>query len=154
MSGKVIAIVDDEPHMVDMLSTFLQIKGYQTRGAYSGEEGVTLVQNENPDALLLDLMLPDIEGFEVCQRLRAIPTYATLPILIVTARTDPESRTRADKVGANAYLTKPVKFPELMAELERLFSAPPPPSPPSPVPPPPTLPPPPPPPGIPPPPAS
>ena len=125
MPEKTIVVVDDEPHMVDMISTFLQIKGYQPRGAYSGEDGVVMVQIERPDALLLDLMLPDIDGFQVCQKLRAIPDFAALPILIVSARVDPEARQQATAAGANGYLTKPVDFPTLMSELERLFAAPP-----------------------------
>jgi len=123
-ADKVIAIVDDEPHMVEMLSTFLKIKGYQTRGVNSGQEGLVLVQTEKPDAVLLDLMLPDIEGFEVCQKLRAMPDYAKLPILIVSARTDAASQARAEQAGASAYLTKPVNFPLLMTELDRLIKAP------------------------------
>ena len=124
MPDKVIAIIDDEPHMVEMLSTFLKIKGYQTRGVNSGQEGLVLVQTEQPDALLLDLMLPDIEGFEVLKKLRAMPAYADLPVLIVSARTDAASQTRAKQAGANAYLTKPINFPQLMAELDRLLKTP------------------------------
>jgi len=122
MADKVIAIVDDEPLMVDMLSTFLQLKGYQIRKAYSGQDGLTLVQVEKPNVLLLDLMLPDIDGFQVCERLRQMPDHAQLPILIVSARTDQVSMARAKQCGASGYLTKPVRFPQLLEELERLIS--------------------------------
>ncbi len=121
MPGKILAIVDDEPLMVDMLSTFLKLKGYQVRGVYSGQEGLSLVEKETPDALLLDLMLPDIDGFKVCQTLRALPAFATMPIIIVSARTDPASKTKAIEAGASAYITKPVRFPDLLAELDRLL---------------------------------
>jgi DNA-binding response OmpR family regulator len=121
MPGKVIAIVDDEPHMVDLLSTYLKLRGYEVRGVYTGEDALTMVQVENPDALLLDLMLPDIDGFEVCRRLRATPAFARLPIIVVSARTDQDAVNLATRAGANAYLTKPVKFPDLISELTRLL---------------------------------
>jgi DNA-binding response OmpR family regulator len=123
VAGKTIAIVDDEPHIVDMLSTFLRIKGYRTCSADSGEKVPVLLQLEHPDALLLDLMLPDIDGFEVLARLRAAPATAKLPVLIVSARTDLASKTRAEQVGANGYFTKPVRMPVLIAALERLLNS-------------------------------
>lgn len=122
MSPKVIAVVDDEPMIVEMLTTFLNVKGFEVRGVYSGQDGLTLVEVENPDLLILDLMLPDIEGYEVAERLRAMPSFAKLPILILSARTDQASINRAEQAGASAYLTKPVKFPVLLAEIERLLN--------------------------------
>ncbi|MBI5960730.1 MAG: response regulator [Chloroflexi bacterium] len=122
-NDKTIVIVDDEPFIVDMLSTFLEIKGYQVHGAYSGEDGLATVQVEKPDAVLLDLMLPDIDGLEVMSRLRAMPDFADLPIIIVSARTDTESKVRAEQGGANDYMTKPVQMPVLADLLSRLLSA-------------------------------
>jgi two-component system OmpR family response regulator len=119
---KTIVIVDDEPHIVDMLSTFLTIKGFTPRGAYTGQDGLIMVGLEKPAALLLDLMLPDIDGFEVCRQLRGNPAHEKLPILIISARTDPEAQQLAAKAGADAYFTKPVRFPELMVELNRLWA--------------------------------
>ena len=118
---KVILVIDDEPLVVDMITTFLGFKGYEVRGAYNGEDGLTLIPLEKPDALLLDLMLPDIEGFEICARVRAMPDFAHLPVLIITARSDPESKKRAERAGANGYLTKPLRMPDLVAELEKLL---------------------------------
>jgi len=122
MSQPVIVVVDDEPFIVDMIRTFLQLKGYTVHGVHTGQEGLILTQVERPDALLLDLMLPDIEGFEVCRRLRAMPELARLPILIISARYDPESRKRAERAGATAYLIKPLKMPQLVAELEKALA--------------------------------
>jgi CheY-like chemotaxis protein len=118
-----LLIVDDEPLTVDMLQTFLQINGYETIGALNGEDGLVMVQVEQPEMMILDLMLPDIEGFEVCRRIRTLPDYARyagIPVLVLSARIEESSRKRAMEVGANAYLTKPVKFPDLLAELRRL----------------------------------
>jgi CheY-like chemotaxis protein len=115
-----VAIIDDEPLLVDMLTTFLKIKGFRVCSADSGEDGLTLVRIEKPDLLLLDLMLPDIDGFKVCQQLRATPDFAQMPILIVSARAESASMAHAETVGATGYMTKPVKLPMLLEEVQRL----------------------------------
>ncbi len=117
-----LLIVDDEPFTVEMLESFLQINGYETVGAFNGEDGLVLVSVEQPEAVILDLMLPDLEGFEVCQRIRRQPESANLPVLIMSARTDVDARERAAAAGANGYLVKPVNFPHLLAELKRLLA--------------------------------
>jgi DNA-binding response OmpR family regulator len=125
MSGKTIVVVDDEPLIVEMITMFFELNGYTVHGVNTGREGLVLVDVEKPDVLLLDLMMPDIEGFEVAAQLRAEPEFAHLPIVIITARIDPESRKRAIKAGATVYLTKPLKMPEVLAEVERVLRAPP-----------------------------
>ena len=117
-----LLIVDDEPFTVEMLQSFLQINGYETVGALNGEDGLVLVKVEQPEAVILDLMLPDIEGYEVCQRIRSYPDSAKLPVLIVSARTDAASRERAEAAGANGYMIKPVNFSQLLSELKRLLA--------------------------------
>jgi DNA-binding response OmpR family regulator len=117
-----LLIVDDEPYTVDMLQTFLQINGYETVGALNGEDGLVLVRVEQPDIVILDLMLPDIEGFEVCERIRSYPPTTNLPVLIISARNDAAAKERARAAGANGYLVKPVQFAELLSELNRLLS--------------------------------
>lgn len=119
-----LLIVDDEAATVDMLSTYLTLQGHETVGAYSGEDGLVLVQVEKPDLLILDLMMPDIEGFEVCQRLRQNPEFQTLPVLIVSARTDQGSIDKAMSYGADGYLTKPINLPRLTSEIQRLLTQP------------------------------
>ncbi|MBN1564107.1 MAG: response regulator [Anaerolineae bacterium] len=120
MSGKTIAVVDDEPFTVEMITMFFRMKGYTVHGVHSGTEGLIVVQNEKPDVLLLDLMMPDIEGFEVAERLRAMPEFVDLPIVVISARIDSEARQRAMAAGATAYMTKPLKMPEVLAEVERV----------------------------------
>jgi DNA-binding response OmpR family regulator len=119
-----LLIVDDEEFTVDMLQTFLQINGYETIGAFNGEDGLVLAQVERPEMVILDLMLPDLEGYEVCRRLRTFPDGANIPVIVLSARTESASKERALSAGANAYLTKPVQFPNLLAELNRLKSMP------------------------------
>jgi len=120
-----LLIVDDEPATVDMLAIFLKMRGYETVAAYSGNDGLLMVSVENPDLLILDLMMPDLEGFDVCQRLRENPQNARLPILIVSARTDQDSINRAMSLGADGYLTKPVDLKLLHTEVQRLLENPP-----------------------------
>lgn len=120
MSGKTVVIVDDEPAMVDMLTTFLTMKGFQVHGAYTGMAGLDAIERVHPDIVLLDLMLPDIDGFEVCRRLRSRPAYASLPVVIISARAETEAVERAMGAGANAYMVKPLRFPELLEEIAKL----------------------------------
>lgn len=119
--GTKLLIVDDEPFTVDMLETFLQLNGFETVGALNGQDGLTLVKVEQPELVILDLMLPDIEGYEVCKRIRAYPQSAGLPVLVLSARAESSSKDRAMEAGADAYLVKPVQFPQLLTELNRLL---------------------------------
>lgn len=120
-----LLIVDDETATVDMLSTYLGLVGHETVGAFSGEEGLSSVHSEQPDLLILDLMMPDLEGFDVCKRLRESGDYTTLPILIISARIDQPSIDRAMELGADSYLTKPIDLPGLTSEIKRLLENPP-----------------------------
>ena len=120
-----LLIVDDEAATVDMLSTYLGLIGHETVGAFSGEEGLASVYTEKPDLLILDLMMPDLEGFDVCKQLRESGDYTTLPILIISARFDQQSIDRAMSLGADVYLTKPIDLPKLTSEIIRLVENPP-----------------------------
>ncbi len=122
MAKKTILVVDDETHIVEMMTTFLSLKGYDVRGAHTGQSGLALALADPPDALLLDLMLPDLDGFEVCRQLRDVDELAHVPVLIISARTDPLSKQRAEDAGADAYFTKPVAMPQLISELEALLA--------------------------------
>jgi two-component system sensor histidine kinase ChiS len=122
MSGQVIVIIDDEPSLVEMLSIYLRMKGFETRSANTGQDGLTLVQVENPALLLLDLMLPDFDGYQVCRQLRAMSEFAHLPILVVSAHVEQTIISRAEQAGANGYMTKPIRLPELLGEINRLLS--------------------------------
>ncbi len=116
-----LLIVDDEPFTVDMLQTFLQLNGFETYGAFNGEDGLVLVQVEKPQIVILDLMLPDIEGYEVCKRIRDYPQTASLPVLVLSARAEAAAKEQALAAGADAFMVKPVQFPALLSELNRLL---------------------------------
>lgn len=121
VSGKLL-IIDDEEATVDMLKTFLEISGYETMSAYSGDDGLVLAKVESPTLVISDLMMPDLDGLEVCRRIRANEDLKDLPIIIISARTDQKIIDQAMTIGANAYLTKPIDLPALIGQIERLLT--------------------------------
>jgi DNA-binding response OmpR family regulator len=116
-----ILIVDDEPEIVDMLQTILDMRGYETVGAYNGTDGLLITRVDSPDLIILDMMLPDIEGVEVCRIVRADPSTANVPVVILSARTAQTEVERGLAAGANAYMTKPVNLPRLFDEIKKLL---------------------------------
>lgn len=116
-----ILIVDDEPENITMLGMVLQRRGFEIVGAPNGLDGLTLAEVEAPDAIILDLMLPDISGEEFCVRLRNHPAIAHLPIVVLSARFAEQSRDKALAAGANYYMAKPANFVELVNELNHLI---------------------------------
>jgi DNA-binding response OmpR family regulator len=106
-------IVEDHPDQAEMVARLLRLRDYEPVVAETGESGLRLVRELAPDVVLLDLMLPDINGFDVCRRLRSDPRTMLTPIVMLTALGDAENRTRGFRVGANAYVTKPYGMQEL-----------------------------------------
>jgi DNA-binding response OmpR family regulator len=97
-----------------MIEALIGASGHEVLGVRSGAEAIEHALREPYDVLLLDLMLPGMDGFEVCQRLRAEPTTSTLPIVVISALDDQESRERAMSLGATAYYSKPFRPLELL----------------------------------------
>ncbi len=113
---KRILIVEDEKNIVDILRFNLQREGYDTAEAYDGEAGLTLAGSERPDLILLDLMLPKLDGFEVCRRLRE--SGDNVPVIILTAREEEGDKVKGLETGADDYITKPFSMRELMARVK------------------------------------
>ena len=118
---KRILVVDDEPDLVDLVCFNLTEAGYQADSALSGREAMERLERSRPDLLILDLMLPDVEGTEICRRVRAEPRLRALPVLMLTARSEEVDRIVGFEVGADDYLTKPFSFLELMARIEAVL---------------------------------
>ena len=114
--GKTILIVEDEPNIVDILSFNLMKEGYQTIEAYDGATGLQLAKEQNPDLILLDVMLPGINGFEICKAIRA--SGSAVPILMLTAREEETDKVLGLELGADDYITKPFAVRELMARVK------------------------------------
>src|SRR6267142_3562934 len=113
-----LLVVEDSPKMASLLRRGLTEEGYAVDVVSNGVDGVWLATEESFDAILLDVVLPDIDGFEVCRRLRRAGRWA--PLLMLTARDDVSDRVRGLDVGADDYLTKPFAFEELFARVRSL----------------------------------
>ncbi len=113
---KTILIVDDEAPIVEMLKFNLQKSGYKTMAAYDGRAGLDLALTKNPDLILLDVMLPKMDGFEVCRKIREADK--TVPILMLTAREEEIDKVFGLESGADDYITKPFSVRELMARVK------------------------------------
>jgi len=113
--AKCVLIVEDETNIVDILRYNLQQQGYATLEAYDGETGLQLALSENPDLILLDIMLPKMNGFDVCEGIRA--AGKSTPILMLTAREEETDKVLGLELGADDYITKPFSIRELMARV-------------------------------------
>lgn len=114
--SKKIVIVEDEPSLVFTLQDTLENEGYDVFVAKTGLEGVNIVKKENPDLMVLDLMLPGMSGFEVCEKVREL-NY-TFPILILTAKDQEVDKVTGLNIGADDYMTKPFGVKELLARIQ------------------------------------
>jgi DNA-binding response OmpR family regulator len=122
-----ILIVDDDPDLVEAVSIILESKGYEVSAAYGGIEGLGKAKTENPDLIVLDVMMPDKDGYVVCKELKEDPKYQSVPILLLTAVVSKISTTRyTQQMGmeteADDYVDKPVEPEELVRRIETLLS--------------------------------
>jgi CheY-like chemotaxis protein len=113
-----VLIVDDDRTLVDLLSQIVSIAGHSPVGAYSGQQALDLVASQPFDLMLLDLMMPVLDGFETLRLLRASPQGRNLPVVVVTAMPDPDIDQRVAAAGGNACLRKPVEFDTLEKAIE------------------------------------
>jgi two-component system, sensor histidine kinase and response regulator len=118
MAAPKILVVDDQPINVQLLKRKLEREGMQVMTAYSGQEALDAVQQEKPELILLDVMMPDMDGIEVCQRLQASEDTRSIPIIFVTARSSKEGKIEGLGVGAVDYITKPIDLDETLARVQ------------------------------------
>lgn len=112
---KTVLIVEDEKNIVDILRFNLQRSGYETLEAYDGEDGLQQAVSANPDLILLDVMLPKMNGFDVCKTLRS--QGSNVPVIILTAREEESDKVLGLEIGADDYITKPFSMRELIARV-------------------------------------
>lgn len=105
-SGQKILLIDDEAFFLQLGKNILEGKGYQVITAGSGAEGLEKAKKENPDAILLDVVMPEMDGFEACQKLKADPSTSQIPLLMLTATDDAKLNQKAFKAGADFTITK------------------------------------------------
>jgi len=118
---KRILIVDDEKDLVDILKTRLEIEGYEILAAYDGQEGLEKAQEEKPDLILLDVMMPKMNGYQVCRLLKYDEEFQNIPVIIITARGQEQDKMTGDEVGADEYITKPFENGVLFAKIKELL---------------------------------
>jgi DNA-binding response OmpR family regulator len=118
---KKILIVDDEPSIIVALQFLMEQNGYETLAAFSGEEAMEAVARYHPDLILLDIMLPVVDGFEVCQRVREKPDWKDIRIVLVSAMGSEVNVTKGLDLGADDYVTKPFANAELVAKVKKLL---------------------------------
>jgi DNA-binding response OmpR family regulator len=118
MKNKIL-LIDDDPTLLDLLSQFLQEAGYQVFSAPNGTLGLKLAYNERPDLVLLDVMMPGMDGWEICARLREM---TEVPIMMVTAKSSEGDKLRGFRLGIDDYVTKPFSFAELVARVQAILA--------------------------------
>jgi DNA-binding response OmpR family regulator len=119
-----ILVVDDEPSIVLSLQVLLQRAGFDVRVARNGEEAIQSVESFTPDLILLDVMMPKRDGFDVCQTLRVNPDWKSLPIIMLTAKSRDVERQKGMALGATDFITKPFSTRDLLATVRRHLGVP------------------------------
>ena len=116
-----ILVVDDNADNIEIIATRLRFRGYDMEQAVDGEQALAQVHENPPDLILLDVMLPDIDGYEISRRIKGDPKLPFIPIILVTARDSTQDKVAGLDAGADDYLTKPINFPELEARVRSML---------------------------------
>ena len=118
-----VLLVDDQPMNVRIMTDCLEKAGYEVFKAYDGDTALRIARESKPDIILLDIMMPELDGFEVTERLRKDPETSVIPIILVTALGETGYKAKGLKAGADDFLTKPVRLVELLARVRSLIHA-------------------------------
>ena len=118
---KRILIVEDETELVEMVKMRLEANNYEVLTAYDGQEALEKARKEKPDLIVLDLMLPKIDGYKVCGLLKRDTRYAKIPIIIFTAKAQEEDKKLGEELGAEAYIIKPFEPQVLLSKIKELL---------------------------------
>lgn len=116
-----ILIIDDDPDFDEFLTIMLGLEGFSVTSAYDGRTGIVAATSQRPDLILLDIMMPDVDGYEVCRKLTQTMAHRP-PVIFLTARTSEVDRRRAMEAGASDYVTKPFEFSELLERIRAQLS--------------------------------
>lgn len=121
MYSKKILIVDDEKDIVETIKFMLETEGFECITAYDGEEALSKAKEENPDLIILDVMMPKINGYKICRLLKFDDKYKDIPVIMVTARSQMEDKAIGKETGANEYITKPFDIMHLVERVKSYF---------------------------------
>lgn len=122
MHAKKILIVEDEESLLKLESILLSSKGYSVVGVMDGKSALEEVETNRPDLVVLDIMLPEMDGFEVCRRIKDNPETRDIPVVMLTAKKSNADVERGKQSGAEAYITKPFKSAKVIEVIEGLFN--------------------------------
>ncbi len=122
-SEKMVLVVDDEPHIVRLVEVNLQRAGYQVITASSGAEALEKISDEKPDLVTLDILMPEMDGFEVLRSIRSHPSTEDLPVVILSQLARHEDVFKGWQEGCNSYVAKPFNPRELLGFIERIFNS-------------------------------
>ena len=117
-----ILIVEDEESLLKLESILLSSKGYSVTGVMDGKSALDEISARKPDLVVLDIMLPELDGFEVCKRIKENPETAGIPVVMLTAKKNSQDYARGMQVGADAYVTKPFKSAQVIELIEGLLN--------------------------------
>src|SRR4030043_1452532 len=118
MSPKKILVVDDEVDLVETVRFPLEMKGFNVLVSYNGEDALSQARKEKPDLIILDLMLPKLDGYKVCRLLKFDERYKHIPILMLTAKTQEKDKILGKETGADEYITKPFEMDNLIEKVK------------------------------------
>jgi two-component system, OmpR family, alkaline phosphatase synthesis response regulator PhoP len=119
MSPKKILVVDDEVDLVETVRFPLEMEGFDVLVSYNGEDALSQARKEKPDLIILDLMLPKLDGYKVCRLLKFDERYKHIPILMLTAKTQEKDKILGKETGADEYITKPFEMDYLMEKVKK-----------------------------------
>ena len=117
---KTVMIIEDEPDAAEMFAEMMRVNGFRVIKMFSSGPAIPMIAQEKPDVIILDVMMPDISGLEVLRYMRREPELATIPVIIVSAKSMPSDIKLGLEAGATLYLTKPVGFRELVQSVEQV----------------------------------
>lgn len=120
---KKILVVDDEPHIVKMVSMRLKAGPYEVVTATDGGEALRKVRDESPDLVILDVMMPQPDGHEICRRIKESPEHRHIPVIFLTARSSESDREGGIRAGADGFITKPYHGKDLLGMVEALLGS-------------------------------
>jgi DNA-binding response OmpR family regulator len=123
MTKKRILLVDDERELVDLLKMRLEANDYEVITAYDGQAALDLARREKPDLIILDIMLPRMDGYRVCGLLKKDPGFAGIPVLMFTAKAQAEDVKLGEEAGASGYITKPFEPDALLGKIKELLKS-------------------------------
>lgn len=118
-----VLIAEDEPHIIESLSFVLGREGFDVSAVLDGESVIEHLRGERPNVVILDVMLPQLNGFEVLKRIKSDPSLAAIPVIILTAKGQAQDRRMAEEIGVDGFMTKPFSNRDIVDEVRRLTQA-------------------------------